>query len=285
MANSVDDVIRFVRDADNDVKFVRLAFCDVNGTPKNISVPPDELPHAFESGIEFDAGSIAGFDARSRPRLFPDAGTLAILPWRPSHGRVARFYCSLRDEYGSPLHYDTRKSLRDTISRAEARGFSFRATAECEFYLFKADDDGSHAGVNVPFDRGGYFDVSPLDRGENVRRDVVSYLETMSVSTAGSYHSRGAGQNAIALKATDALTCADNHQTYKMVVGAVAGQNGLVASFEQRPDGAEHDSVLTVTLTATRKGGKPLSVIARFSPSANPYAALEGAILQLTVEN
>jgi glutamine synthetase len=275
MPNTAEEVLRFVRDRDNDVKFVRLAFCDPSGTPKNISIPPDELPRAFEKGVAFD-GRMFGETERT-PLLFPDHLTLAVLPWRPQHGRVVRFYCDINDESGAPLPADARASLRRAVADAETAGISATFVASCDFYLFRTDEEG--APTQLPFDGGGYLDVYPLDRGENVRRDICSYLEVMSITVTSSHHARGPGQNSIAMKSVGALACADNIQTFKTVTATVAAQSGLFASLERTPLSGVADSMLSLSVAISEKSGKNrLDKLYGFAPSVNPYSQLEKII-------
>jgi glutamine synthetase len=274
MANTVDEVLRFVRDRDNDVKFVRLAFSDASGTPKNISVPPEELPRAFEKGVEFD-GRIFG-DIQPPPLLFPDPSTLAVLPWRPQHGRVVRFYCDIKDKTGASLPFDARASLRRAETGAEAAGLAFTARASCDFYLFRTNEEGSP--TKIPFDSGGYLDVYPLDRGENVRREICSHLDVMSVVVTSSNHAYGPGQNSVAIKESGALACADNIQTFKTVAGVVAAQNGLYASLDRNPLPGVSESMLFLSLTVSAKGKERDGKFFALAPSVNPYSELERII-------
>ncbi|MDR3277713.1 MAG: glutamine synthetase family protein [Oscillospiraceae bacterium] len=250
MTNSVNDVLRFVRDRDNDVKFARLAFCDLFGASKNISVPPEELPRAFAEGISFDAEAVGGFAGGGNLFLYPEPGTLSVLPWRPQQGRVVRFYCAIKDERGVPSARDARELLRRVLEKAEAEGFSVRIGAECDFYLFKTDGEGG--ATAQPFDDGGYFDVFPLDRGENIRRELCFHLEEMSITPESSHHARGPGQNGVAIKLSDALGGADNLLTLKTVVKTVAGRNGLHASFMPKPLAGGSGSGLTLRLALSR---------------------------------
>ena len=178
MDSTMQAVLQFVEE--NDGKFNRLAFCDVMGTLKNIAIMPSELPRAFETGVSFDASSILGFAPvdKSDLFLFPDAATLSVLPWRPQTGRVVRFFCSVRTADGSPYGADGRHILRRTLRRLADAGYECRVGAECEFYLFRTED-----GVPTlePFDHGGYADLFPLDRGENIRRGVCLALEEMGI--------------------------------------------------------------------------------------------------------
>jgi len=233
MTGTISEVLTFVRE--NDVKFIRLGFCDLFGFQKNISIMPDELPAAFENGITFDGHAIKGFRdvTRSDLLLFPDPATLSVLPWRPGPGRVARFYCDIRNPDGSVFEGDSRFLLKQVINRCEKMGYVCKIGAECEFYLFKTDEDGNPTGQVL--DRGGYLDISPLDRGENIRREICLTLEEMGISPEASHHEQGPGQNEIDFKFSDALNCADNFLTFKSVVKAVALRNGLFASFMPKP--------------------------------------------------
>jgi len=163
MTATVSEVLEFVKE--NDVKFIRLAFCDLLGRPKNISIMPDELPMAFEQGISFDAHAISGFTDITKSDLFlvPDPTTISVLPWRPQQGRVARFYCNIKNPDGSAFWGDSRAILQSVLKRGEQLGYSCMVGAECEFYLFKTDEKGEP--TLIPFDQGGYLDVAPLDKG------------------------------------------------------------------------------------------------------------------------
>ena len=219
----------------SDIKFVRLAFCDVFGVQKNISVQASELERAFEQGIAFDASSIAGFrdPSHSDLFLFPDPHTMTLLPWRPSRGGVARFFCEIRNPDGSPFSADCRRFLADTERLLAEHGLRCDIGAECEFYLFKLDENG--APTDTPLDRGGYFDIAPADGGENVRREICQTLETMGIQPERSHHEQGPGQNEIDFRYSSAFSAADNVVTFKQVVSTVAARNGLWASFAPKP--------------------------------------------------
>ena len=233
MNSTAKEVLEFV--AENDVKFIRLSFCDLFGMQKNISIMADELEAAFVSGVSFDAHAIRGFKGviNSDLLLFPDPATLTVLPWRPGPGRVARFYCDIKNPDGSAFYHDGRALLKQVVQRCEKMGYICKIGAECEFYLFKTDEDGNP--TDITFDKGGYLDISPLDRGENVRREICLTLEEMGIKPETSHHEQGPGQNEIDFKFSDALTCADNLQTFKSVVKAIALRNGLFASFMPKP--------------------------------------------------
>ncbi len=233
MKYTVNEVLQFVQE--EDVKFIRLAFCDVFGTHKNISIMPEELPRAFEYGVAFDASAIEGFGDESHSDLYlhPDPDTLSVLPWRPEHGRVVRMYCSITYPNGAPFEGDTRTFLKNAVSVAEKAGVQFDFGTESEFYLFELDERGNR--TKVPFDRAGYMDIAPEDRGENVRREICLMLEQMGIYPERSHHEEGPGQNEIDFRHSDPLTAADNAVTFRSVVKTVAGRNGLYADFSPKP--------------------------------------------------
>jgi len=221
--------------AEEDVKFIRLAFCDVFGRQKNISIMPGELPRAFEYGIAFDASAIAGFGNEVHSDLFlhPDPETLTWLPWRPEHGKVVRMFCSITYPDGKPFECDTRNLLKLAVADAKKAGYTFYFGSEQEFYLFEADSDNSP--TKTPYDRAGYMDIAPDDRGENVRREICLTLEQMGISPESSHHEEGPGQNEIDFRYNEALTAADNVMTFQTVVKTAARRNGLFADFSPKP--------------------------------------------------
>ena len=233
MYYSKDEAIQFIEQ--NDVKFIRLVFCDIYGRQKNVSIMPGELKKAFEGGISFDASAIEGFKEESKSDLFliPDAKTMSLLPWRPTSGRDVRFFCDVYDEKRNPYIADTRNILKKAISFAAQQGYSFLFGPECEFYLFKTDEDGN--STNVPIDNGTYMDKAPDDRGENVRREICLTLEQMGIKPEKSHHEEGPGQNEIDFAYSDALSAADNMTAIKAVVSAISARNGLYADFSPKP--------------------------------------------------
>ncbi len=230
---SKTDVMEFI--SENDVKFIRLAFCDVFGTQKNISIQPCLLEEAFETGIPVNSSLIAGFGGKTAPDvcLVPDPTTMSVLPWRPSTGRVVRLFCHLHTPSGTPFEPDARRILRETVKKMRESALSVYLGAECEFYLFKTDENGNP--TDIPLDEGGYLDLAPADRGENVRREICFTLQEMSIQPESSHHENGPGQNEIDFRASDPLTSADNVTTFKNVVQTVAQKNGLHARFDPKP--------------------------------------------------
>ncbi|MCI8829891.1 MAG: glutamine synthetase [Lachnospiraceae bacterium] len=233
MKYSKEEVLQYMQE--EDVKFIRLAFCDVFGKQKNISIMPQELPRAFEHGIAIDASAIAGFGDESHSDLFlhPDTDTLMPLPWRPEHGRVVRMFCSITYPNGKIFECDTRSLLKKAIQEADYAGYQFFFGAEQEFYLFHLDDNGNP--TKTPYDNAGYMDIAPEDKGENIRRQVCLTLEQMGIFPESSHHEEGPGQNEIDFRYSDPLTAADNSMTFQTVVKTIAGLNGLFADFSPKP--------------------------------------------------
>lgn len=233
MKYSKEEVKQYV--VEEDVKFIRLAFCDVFGRQKNISIMPDELDRAFTYGIAFDASAIAGFGDEAHSDLFlhPDPETLTWLPWRPEHGKVVRMFCSITYPDGKPFECDTRSLLKKAVSDAAEAGYTFYFGAEQEFYLFELDE--KNQPTKTPYDRAGYMDIAPEDKGENVRREICLTLEQMGIHPESSHHEEGPGQNEIDFRYTEALTAADNVMTFQTVVKTVARRNGLFADFSPKP--------------------------------------------------
>jgi glutamine synthetase len=228
-----EEVITYV--IQEDVKFIRLAFCDVFGTQKNIAIMPGELERAFENGISFDASAIKGFEKteKSDMLLFPDSSTLSDLPWRPMPGRVVRLYCDIKYPDGKTYESDGRNILRRAEEKAKEMGIECRFGAEYEFYLFKTDENGDE--TCAPHDGAGYMDIAPEDKGENLRREICFMLEKMGMIPESSHHEEGPGQHEIHFRCADPLTAADNATTFKAVVRTMAARNGLCASFDPKP--------------------------------------------------
>ncbi len=270
-----EEAVRFIEE--NDVKFIRLAFCDLFGRQKNVSVMPGELGRAFEEGVSFDASAVRGFLSVQESDLFlrPDPATLSVLPWRPAQGRVVRFFCGVFRPDGAPFEGDTRAILRRSVTRAGKMGLSCRIGSECEFYLLRLNEEGEPA--LTPHDHAGYCDISPLDRGENVRREICLTLEEMGLRPESSHHEQGPGQNEIDFRHADAMCAADQLVAFESVVKAIAAQNGLYASFLPKPFPGESGSGLHANLSLSR-GGKNLFEMenGRMSPEAESF--LEGIL-------
>lgn len=260
MSGTITELLQFVRE--NDVKFIRLSFCDLFGVQKNIAIMASELERAFSEGILIDASAVDGFspseDRESESSdlfLTPDCSTVSILPWRPAHERVMRLICDVKNPDGSDFSCDTRSILKKAVQRGTEEGYFCKVGAECEFYLFLLDDLGNPS--MIPFDRGSYADVAPLDRGENIRREICLALEEMGVMPESSRHERGPGQNEIDFKYSDPLSFADDLMTFRFAVKSIAAQSGLYASFLPKPFLQECGNGMHVNLSLC-KGGQNL---------------------------
>lgn len=257
MLYTQEDIFDYVEQ--EDVKFIRLAFCDVYGRQKNISIMPGELRRAFDYGISFDASAVAGFGdvVNSDLLLHPIASTLTVLPWRPSRGRVVKMFCDITHPDGTPFTRDCRYILRKAVDYAASKGFSVQFGAEFEFYLFKTDADGEP--THIPLDHAGYLDVAPEDKGEDVRRQICLTLEEMGIRPEASHHEEGPGQNEIDFRYSDAMSAADNAQHFITVVKAAARQNGLYADFSPKPIPGEAGSGMHINMSVKSKDGADYS--------------------------
>ncbi|MBR1423298.1 MAG: glutamine synthetase [Ruminococcus sp.] len=233
MSYTAQEIMQYCRE--EEVQFIRLAFCDAYGTQKNISIRPAELHRAFEQGIGFDASAVRGFanESRSDLLLFPDPATLSVLPWRAENGSVVRMFCSIGKPNGQTFECDTRSLLKKAVEDAKAEELEFSFGSELEFYLFKRDMNDEP--TTEPYDKAGYMDIAPDDKGENIRRQICLILERMGISTESSHHEEGPGQNEIDFHYADALRAADEAMAFRNVVKTVAHENGLFADFSPKP--------------------------------------------------
>lgn len=252
MGYSVSDVMEFVEE--NDVKFVKLAFTDIYGNQKNMNIVSSELRKAFEEGIKFNATNIDGFGEHINTDLLlkPDPDTMNTLPWRPAQGSVLRFYCDILKLDGTPYEMDGRFIFKKTLDKCKEHGITFKAGVRSEFYLFKLDEDGEP--TSIPIDKATFLDVSPFDKGENVRRDIVLTLGEMGIETEKSFHQTGPGQNEIDFKESDALSTADNYTTFKNVVSVISARNGMHASFLPKPISEKSGNGLQLVFSVYQDG-------------------------------
>ena len=252
MDSTARETLEFLEE--NDIKFIRLAFCDIFGVQKNIAVMASQLGHALEHGVAFDASAIAGFGgvARSDLLLRPDLSTFTVLPWRPAESGVGLVFCNITYPDGRPFEGDGRWLLGQLEQRALRQGYSFLVGPECEFYLFETDEKGRP--THTPFDEAGYFDIAPLDKGENVRRQICLALEEMGVQPERSHHEQGPGQNEVDFRYTGALTAADHLLGFKAAVKSIAAQSGLYASFLPKPFLEYSGSGLHINLSLFQDG-------------------------------
>jgi len=217
------------------VEFVHLQFTDIFGILKNVAIPVEQLGKALDGDLMFDGSSIEGFVRieESDMRLFPDPDTFTVFPWKINGGTVARLICDVYNPDGTPFYGCPRVTLKRVIEEAREMGFSMNVGPEAEFFLFKTAEDGTPT-LNTN-DQAGYFDLSPVDRGEQARRDMVLALKNMGFEIEASHHEVAPGQHEIDFKYADALKTADNIVTFKFVVRIIAQQHGLHATFMPKP--------------------------------------------------
>ena len=247
-----EDIIRMVEE--EDVGFIRLQFTDMFGTMKNVAITTSQLEKALDNQCMFDGSSIEGF-ARiedSDMYLCPDLNTFEIFPWRPQQGKVARLICDVKKADGTAFESDPRYVLRRVVAEAKEMGYVFDVGPECEFFLFHTDDDG--LPTTISHEKASYFDLSPLDLGENARRDMVLTLEEMGFEIEKSHHETAPAQHEIDFKYDDALTTADNIMTFKMVVKTIAKRHGLHATFMPKPKCDVSGSGMHTNMSLSRDG-------------------------------
>ena len=233
MVYSESEILQYIEE--NDVKFVKLTFCDLSGRMKNISILSSELAITFEKGIRISANKISGFETAGGKDLFlfPDIQTMTVLPWRPQQGRVIRMYCYIRYADGTAFEGDGRYFLKTAMKEAVSKGYCFRFGTSSEFTLFKKDANG--LPTKTPHDFAGYCDIAPDDKGENFRRDVCLTLEQMGIHPISSRHESGHGQHEIDFNASTALKAADTFLSFKSAVKSIAETHDVHASFMPKP--------------------------------------------------
>lgn len=249
---SREDIIKLVEE--EDVEFIRLQFTDIFGNLKNLAITAGQLEKALDNECMFDGSSIEGFAGveESDMYLHPDFGTLEIFPWRPQQGKVARLICDVYRPDRTPFAGDPRYVLKRAIREAEEMGFTFRVGAECEFFLFHLDDNGMP--TTLTHEKAGYFDVGPVDFGENARRDMVLTLEDMGFVVEASHHDVAPAQHEISFRYDDALTTADNIMTFKLAVRTIAKRHGLHASFMPKPRYGVNGSGMHINMSLLKDG-------------------------------
>jgi len=240
MAMTKEEILKMAKEL--DVKFVRLQFVDILGTIKNVAITVEQLPAALDGEIMFDGSSIEGFTRIQESDMYlrPDYDTFSTFPWRPKEGAVARLMCDIYTPDGEPFAGCPRSTLKKVIEEAKEMGYEMYAGPEPEFFLFERDEKGKP--TTITHDKGGYFDLSPIDLGENARRDIVLALEAMGFEVEASHHEVAPGQHEIDFKYTNVLRTADNIATFKFVTKAIALQHGLHATFMPKPIFGENGS-------------------------------------------
>ncbi|MEO2240367.1 glutamine synthetase family protein [Dorea sp. YH-dor226] len=247
-----EDILRIVEE--EDVGFIRLQFTDIFGTMKNIAITSSQLEKALDNQIMFDGSSIEGFARveESDMYLHPDLNTFEIFPWRPQQGKVARLICDVYKQDGTPFESDPRYILKKVIQDVREMGYEFNVGPECEFFLFHTDDDG--LPTTLSHESAGYFDLGPLDLGENARRDMVLTLEEMGYEIESSHHEAAPAQHEIDFRYDEALTTADNIMTFKLVVKTIAKRHGLHATFMPKPKYGINGSGMHINMSLSRDG-------------------------------
>lgn len=248
-----EDIFRMVEE--EDVEFIRLQFTDIFGTMKNIAITVAQLKRVLDNGCLFDGSAIEGFARieESDMYLIPDLDTFEIFPWRPQRGKVARFICDVYYADGkTPFEGDPRYVLKQVLKEAREMGYTFNVGPECEFFLFDIDDHG-HPTTETS-ERGGYFDIGPVDMGENARRDMVMTLEAMNYEIEASHHESAPAQHEIDFKYDSGLSTADNIMTFKLVVKTIAKRHGLHASFMPKPKQGINGSGMHLNMSLFKDG-------------------------------
>ena len=247
-----EDIIRIVEE--EDVEFIRLQFVDIFGILKNMAVTAKQLDSILNNRCTFDAAAINGFDTMHVDELVlvPDLDTFTIFPWRPQRGRVARFICDVRHTDGTPFMGDSRYILKQVIEEAAKDGYTLNVGPESEFFLFDMSEDGQPT-TNTS-EKGGFFDIGPVDAGENARRDIVLSLSEMGFEMESSYHSNEVCQHHIDFKFDDGIQTADNIMTFKLTVRTVAKRHGLHATFMPKPKDGIHGSGMHLNMSLSRDG-------------------------------
>ena len=239
---------------DEDVEFIRLQFTDMFGTLKNIAITARELPRALDNEYVVDSSYIAGIAGEKEPDMYlhPDYNTFTILPWRPQQGKVARLLCDIYRSDGTPLEKSPRYILKQVVEMAAKEGYVCEVDPECEFFLFHTDDNG--VPTTLTHEKAGYLDISPLDLGENARRDMVMTLEDMGFEIESSHHEKAPGQHEIDFRYAGAMETADRIVTFKTAVRSIAKRFGLYATFMPKPKAGTAGSGMHINISLFQDG-------------------------------
>ena len=244
------DILELVEE--EDIEFIRLQFTDLFGSMKNLAITSSHLKRALENKVMFDGSSIEGFVRveESDMYLYPDYSTFAMFPWRPQHGKVARLICDVYRPDGTCYEGDPRYLLKKVIQEAEEMGYIFQVGPECEFFLYHMDDNG--LPTNITHEQAGYFDMGPIDFGENARRDMVLTLEEMGFEVEASHHESAPAQHEIDFRYNDALVTADNIMTFKLAIKTIAKRHGLHATFMPKPKSGIDGSGMHINMSLSK---------------------------------
>ena len=247
-----EEILQMVEE--EDVEFIRLQFTDMFGAIKNIAVTARELPRALDNRCMINGEQIAGMDMEKGSDLYlsPILDTFAILPWRPQQGKVARMICDLYFPDGTPYKNSPRYILENVAGKAQEEGYTCYIDPECEFFLFHTDDNGNP--TTVTHEQAGYLDISPLDLGENARRDMVLTLEDMGMEVESSHHEAAPAQHEIDFRYGEIRKTADCITTFKMAVRIVAKRHGLHATFMPKPKAEANGSGMHIQFSLIKNG-------------------------------
>ncbi|MBP2016810.1 glutamine synthetase [Symbiobacterium terraclitae] len=248
-----EEVMERVREL--DVRFIRLQFTDILGLIKNVDIPAEQLEKALDGQVLFDGSSIEGFVRVEEADMLlrPDPQTFAVFPWQEQgEGATARLICDVCHADGTPFEGDPRGTLKRVCAEAAKLGFTMMVGPEPEFFLFLREPDGRP--TTKPIDQASYFDLGPVDRGEECRRDCVLALQKMGFEIESSHHEVAPGQHEIDFKYTDAVAAADNIATFRFVVRTIAIQHGLHASFMPKPVAGVNGSGMHLHMSLFRDG-------------------------------
>ena len=239
---------------EEDVEFIRLQFTDMFGTFKNVAITASQMKKALNNQCMFDGSSIESYIKieESDMYLYPDLDTFVILPWRPQHGKVARLICDIYRPDGTDFEGSPRYILKKVLEEAKQLGYDFQVGTECEFFLFQMAEDGTPTTNTT--ERAGYFDLGPLDQGENARRDMVLTLEDMGFEIESSHHESAPAQHEIDLKYESALKAADQIMTFKFAVRTIAKRHGVHATFMPKPKYGVNGSGMHVNMSLMKDG-------------------------------
>lgn len=249
---SKEDILKLVEE--QDVEFIRLQFTDIFGNLKNVAVTSSQLEKALDNQCVFDASAIEGFVGIQETDMYlhPDFNTFEIFPWRPQQGKVARLICDIYRPDGMPFEGDPRYILKQAMKEAGEAGYKFDVEPECEFFLFHTDENG--LPTTITHEKAGYFDLSPIDLGENARRDMVLTLEEMGFVIKASHHEAAPAQHEIDFKHDEALATADNIMTFKLAVKTIARRHGLHATFMPKPKFGQNGSGMHINMSLSKDG-------------------------------
>ena len=246
------DILRLVQE--EDVEFIRLQFTDIFGNLKNVAITVSQLEKALDNECMFDGSSIEGFARIEESDMYlnPDYNTFEIFPWRPQQGKVARTICDVYRPNGEPFEGDPRYILKRAIKMAADMGYVFEVGPECEFFLFNTDENAMP--TTITHEQAGYFDLGPVDFGENARRDIVLTLEDMGFVIEASHHEVAPAQHEIDFRYDEALITADNIMTFKLAVKTIAKRHGLHATFMPKPKYGVNGSGMHINMSLSKDG-------------------------------